>query len=141
MHPPPPSSPELSHLPKLKLCPIEPSLSTPPPAPGTPPHPTFCLCGFDDSRDLIQVESYSTRPAVTGYFSTMPSTFILLEQVSGFPPRPLFLKLYLFIYFWPRWVFVAARGLSLVAASGGYSSLRSTGSRCVGFSSCSTWAQ
>ena len=28
-----------------------------------------------------------------------------------------------FIYFWLRWVFVAARGLSLVAANGGYSSL------------------
>ena len=25
------------------------------------------------------------------------------------------------IYFWLRWVFVAARGLSLVVASGGYS--------------------
>ena len=47
-----------------------------------------------------------------------------------------------------------AHGLSLVAASGGYSSLRcvgfslrwllllqSTGSRHVGFSSCGTWAQ
>ena len=58
-----------------------------------------------------------------------------------------------FIYFWLRWVFVAARGLSLVAASGGYSSLWctgfslrwllllwSTGSRCVGFSSCGLWA-
>ena len=33
---------------------------------------------------------------------------------------------YLFIYFGLRWVFVAVRGLSLVAASGGYSSLRST---------------
>ena len=41
-----------------------------------------------------------------------------------------FKKLFiLFIYFWLRWVFVAAHGLSLVAASGGYSSLR-----CVGFS-------
>ena len=60
----------------------------------------------------------------------------------------LFLK-YLFIYFWLRWVFVAARRLSLVAASWGYSSLRcagfslrwllllqSTGSRRTGFSSC-----
>ena len=60
----------------------------------------------------------------------------------------LFLK-YLFIYFWLRWVFVAARRLSLVAASWGYSSLRcagfslrwllllqSTGSRRAGFSSC-----
>ena len=45
----------------------------------------------------------------------------------------LFLKLFiyiLFIYlfiFWLRWVFVAVRGLSPVAASGGYSSLRCTG--------------
>ena len=31
------------------------------------------------------------------------------------------------IYFWLHWVFVAACGLSLVAASGGYSSLRCTG--------------
>ena len=56
-----------------------------------------------------------------------------------------FFKINLFIYFWLRWVFVAAHGLSLVAASGGYSSLwyagfslrwllllRSTGSRHVG---------
>ena len=34
-----------------------------------------------------------------------------------------FFNFYLFIlylYFWPRWVFVAARGLSLAAASGVY---------------------
>ena len=62
--------------------------------------------------------------------------------------------LYLFIYLWLRWVFVAAHGLSLVVASGGYSSLRcagfslwwllllrSTDSRRVGFSICGTWAQ
>ena len=59
----------------------------------------------------------------------------------------------LFIYFWLRWVFAAARGLSLLVANGGYSSLRctgfslrwllllrSTGSRHVGFSSCGTRA-
>ena len=28
---------------------------------------------------------------------------------------------FLFFFFWLRWVFVAVRGLSLVAASGGYS--------------------
>ena len=52
-----------------------------------------------------------------------------------------------------RWIFVAAHGLSLVAVSGGYSSLRcvgfslrwllllqSTGSRCMGFSSCGSQA-
>ena len=63
-------------------------------------------------------------------------------------------KFYLFIYFWLHWVFVAARGLSVVVVSGGYSSLWcagfslqwllllwSTGSRHMGFSSCGTWAQ
>ena len=60
----------------------------------------------------------------------------------------------LFIYFWLRWVFVAVHELSLVAVSGGYSSLRcagfslrwllllgSTGSRHMGFSSCGMRAQ
>ena len=60
-----------------------------------------------------------------------------------------FFLIYLFIYFWLHWVFVAARGLSLVAASRGSSSLqctgfslrwllllRSMGSRRAGFSSC-----
>ena len=59
---------------------------------------------------------------------------------------------YLFI-FWLYWVSVAARGLSLVAARGGYSSLRctgfslrwllslwSTGSRHTSFSSCGSRA-
>ena len=63
-------------------------------------------------------------------------------------------KTNLFIYFWLRWVFVAARGLSLVAASGDYSLLRcvgfslrwllllrSTGSRRAYFSTCGTQAQ
>ena len=58
-------------------------------------------------------------------------------------------QLYLFIYFWLRWVFVAVRWPALAAVSGGYSSLwcagfslqwllllQSTDSRCVGFSSC-----
>ena len=62
-----------------------------------------------------------------------------------------------FIYlfnFCLRWVFVALRGLSLVAVSGGYSSLPcegfslqwllllcSTDSRRMGFNSCGRWAQ
>ena len=61
--------------------------------------------------------------------------------------------IYIFIYFWLRWVFVAARGLSLVAVSRGCSSLwcvgfslpwhlmlQSMGSRHRGFSSCGTRA-
>ena len=60
-----------------------------------------------------------------------------------------FFKINLFIYLWLSWVFVAARRLSLVVASGGYSSLRcagfslqwlllswNMGFRCIGFSSC-----
>ena len=63
------------------------------------------------------------------------------------------LFIYLFIYFWLHWVFVAAHGLSLVVVSGGYSSLQCTGfslrwllflwsmgSRHVGFSSCCSQA-
>ena len=50
-------------------------------------------------------------------------------------------QFYLFIYFWLRWVFVAVCRLSLVVASGGYSSLWSTGSRRTGFSSCGMRAQ
>ena len=60
----------------------------------------------------------------------------------------LFFKFILFIYFWLRWVFVAVRGPSLVAVSGGYSLLfwwllllRSTGSRHTGSSSCGMQAQ
>ena len=75
---------------------------------------------------------------------------------QGGPPGCLFFKFfyYYFFIFWLLWVFIAAHGLSLVVASGGYSSLRcagfslrwllllrSTGSRRAGFSSCGTWAQ
>ena len=40
-----------------------------------------------------------------------------------------FISLVTLFYFWLCWVFVASLGLSLVAASGGFSSLR-----CAGFS-------
>ena len=64
------------------------------------------------------------------------------------------LKIFFVFIFSLHWVFVAVRGLSLVAASRGYCSLRcagfslwwlpllqSMGSRRAGFSSCSTQAQ
>ena len=38
-----------------------------------------------------------------------------------------FFNFYLFIYLWLCWVFVSVRGLSLVAASGGHSSLQCAG--------------
>ena len=103
-----------------------------------------------------------------------PSTALTESPQLGFKPRlllasrhlttplgsvdkELFFFLIYFIYLFLAVlgrVFVAARGLSLVVASRGYSSLqcpgfslqwlllfRSTGSRCAGFSSCSTQAQ
>ena len=58
---------------------------------------------------------------------------IVLLSISPFMSVPIcFIYLFIyykFIYFWLRWVFVAARGLSLVVASRGYSWLQ-----CVGFS-------
>ena len=74
---------------------------------------------------------------------------------EGYKSSFFFFNLFtLFIYFWRHWVFVATCGLSLVAASGGYSLLRCTGfsllcllllwslgSRCAGFSSCGSQAQ
>ena len=49
----------------------------------------------------------------------------LNEQV--FFRSSFFILFNLFIYFWLCWVFVSVRGLSLVAASGGHSSLRCAG--------------
>ena len=62
--------------------------------------------------------------------SLLPCQSLLLVLFQGrFCGIDSFFKKFLFIYFWLRWVFVAVCGLSLVAASGGYSSLR-----CAGFS-------
>ena len=78
-----------------------------------------------------------------------------MASLTPHPPSrsALFFFFNLFIYFWLRWVFVAVRRLSLVAASGGYSSLQctgfslrwllllwSTGSRRPGFRSCGSRA-
>ena len=84
-----------------------------------------------------------------------PEDITLIEirqsQKDKYCMIPLFI--YLLIYFWLRWVFVAARRLSLHEAIRGYSSLWcagfslrslllwSTGSRHSGFSSCGTHAQ
>ena len=101
--------------------------------------------------DLPRPGLEPVSPALAGRFSTTVP-----------PGKPYFFffniffkKINLFIYFiFLRWVFVAACGLSLVAASGGYSSLWcagfslrwllslwSTGFGRVGFSSYGTWAQ
>ena len=80
--------------------------------------------------------------------------FLVAIKLAWLGDCILFFKISLFIYFWLCWFFVAVRGLSLVAASEGYSSLwcagfslswllllRSTGSRRAGFNSCGSQAQ
>ena len=64
-----------------------------------------------------------TSPYSSARFSLFVVFFFFFKGI------PLFFKICLFIYFWLCWVFVAACGLSLVAASGGHSS-----SRCAGLS-------
>ena len=66
------------------------------------------------------------------YSSSLLCITPLFEYTTSFFKNSFllyFFKIYLFIYFWLHWVFVAVHGLSLVAVSGGYSSLR-----CAGFS-------
>ena len=84
---------------------------------------------------------------------TIPIFLQTQSMGKGSLSKLFFFFLIYFIYFWLCWVFVVARGFSLVAESRGYSSLRcvgfslwwllllwSTGSRCVGFSSCGSRA-
>ena len=113
------------------------------------------MLGFRDSAFPAQrSQGHGTCP-LASKVTTAPADLkrCSLEQQARL--YNFFLNLFnLFIYFWLRWFFVAARGLSLVAVSGGYSSLRcegfslrwllllwSMGSRRTGFSSCGTWAQ
>ena len=83
-----------------------------------------------------------------------PLSYLFYTPVFIFIYLFIFNKFILFIYFWLGWVFVAVHGLSLVAASRGYTwlrcagfslqwllLLRGTGSRHVGFSSCGMCTQ
>ena len=61
-----------------------------------------------------------------------PKEYLILSLYHGLYYNYYFFKylfIYLFIYLWLRWVFIDVRGIPLVVASGGYSSLR-----CAGFS-------
>ena len=47
-----------------------------------------------------------------------------------------FINLLIYLFIWLRWVFVAARGLSLVAAAGATLRCGARASHCGGFSCC-----
>ena len=57
-------------------------------------------------------------------------SFPEMIDLFGFSPQVCYVYIYIYIYFlnfWLHWIFVAVCRLSLVAANGGYSSLRCTG--------------
>ena len=82
-----------------------------------------------DMWDLPRPGLEPVSPALAGRLSTTappgkPFASFFIHKTKGF-----FVFIYLFIYFRLCWVFVSARGLSLVVASRGHSS-----SRCAGLS-------
>ena len=88
---------------------------------------TWCSVSFTVA--LRALFSCSACSSESGLESSAPPP-PLTEMLGDCDPKKLqnvFLKFILFIYFWLHWVFVAACRLSLVVASGGYSSLWCTG--------------
>ena len=68
----------------------------------------------------------TVRPTASKLIKRIQSPTKILHPLIPHTYIIFFLR-FNFIYFWLHWVFVAARRLSLVVASGGYSSLRCTG--------------
>ena len=117
-------------------------------------------CGFTGCNKCAtlvwDVDGEGNCACMGQYEKSVSSSQFCCELKTVLKKNNLFLinLFILLIYFWLHWVFVAARGLSLVVMSGGYSSLQctgfslqwllllwSTGSRCAGFSSCGVQAQ
>ena len=120
------------------------------------------LAVLHKANSLIKISPHTSPPSLTTISKYAPSSFS--TTALPFPSHTyhnlklhiycLFTCFFFFAALGLRCVFVAAHGLSLVAASRGYSLLwcvgfsmpwlllfRSTVSRRVGFSSCGTWAQ
>ena len=82
----------------------------------------YGYCWVQSKKSLPGSRSWRVSPVLSSFFYKFICLFI-----------------YLFIY-WLRWVFVAARGLSLVVASGVTLRCSAQASHCGGFSCCGAWA-
>ena len=91
--------------------------------------------GFDVPRPwtgweaLLQALPRGTSTNVIYLGLERSNFYIMFSSANGLFFFKFYLFIYLFIYPWLCWVFVSARGLSPVVASGGHSS-----SRCAGLS-------
>ena len=102
----------------------------------------FLCCSYYNHTKIPKIPSHVCR-----YSTTHSLAKWLLKSSTGFHfPGTLlgsikdFLCFYKFIYFWLRWVFVAARGLSLVVARGGLLFVEVCMLLIVVASRCGAWA-
>ena len=104
--------------------------------------PLNCLCSF--VNDMLTNLCGSLFPGsffcYNGLFiySFMHTTLSFFTYL--FIYLSIYLSIYLFIYFWLCWVFVAARGLSVIAASGATLHCGAQASPHGGLSCCRAWA-
>ena len=119
-------------------------------------HIYLCVYTHTHTHTHTHTRIFCVRSSIAGQLDCVHILVIINSATMNIGVHVSFKKyiyIYIYIYFCLRWVFVAACGLSLVVASGGYSSLwcagfslrwllllQSMGSRCSGFSSCGTWA-
>ena len=102
-----------------------------------------CTCSIDDLYSVPH--TFPPALGVLFFFFFLIYVYLFIYCLTLF-----ILRIY---FFWLHWVFIAVHGISLVAASGGYSwlqcagfslqwllLLRRMGCRRVGFSRCGSWA-
>ena len=77
--------------------------------------PETLLCSLSEPHPVFQVSSFFKKIMIL-FYEVFRDTWYCDVHITL-----LAFKTYLFIHFWLCWVFVAARGLSLVAAKWSYS--------------------
>ena len=114
----------------------------------------ICCHLYKEKNECVFVNLFIHRKALRGYTRKIA---VVVSQEGNWDSReqkgrgrlfPIwsiihfkgFFCVYLFIYFWLRWVFIAVRGLSLIAARGATLHCGVWASHCGGLSCCGSWA-